>query len=334
MIEEWHHPLKAALKAYNTEHWSDGLPALLLGFRTSYKEDLQSSSTELVYGTTIRLPGDFFDSSPMDSSPIQLVENLKSHFDCIRPSPASIHSKRSVFVHPALKDCSHVFIRNDTVKNSHKLLTMDLSKYFTGTDKTFDVDIDGRKSTISIDRVIPAFLKRDPVQPAVVTETVRSVKPCIPVTRENKTRNGRTVRFIEKNELIAADIIEENTAEWASPMTAWTKQFFFNTDGSHIAIASILMQKQEDGELQHISYYSRTLTATESRYPANEIENLAIRNSKYGKFTEDCIPDGDDVFVFASTYYDSVSVHIRRLKKYGKTYYLPYSPEGITFDPR
>ncbi|GFY17715.1 hypothetical protein TNCV_1074501 [Trichonephila clavipes] len=58
---------------------------------------------------------------------------------------------------------------------------------------------------------------------------------------------------------------------------------------------------------------------------------------KYGKFTEDCIPDGvfpigDDVFAFASTYYDSVSVHIRRFKKYGKTYYP--TPEGITLDPR
>ncbi|GFX08992.1 gag-pol polyprotein [Trichonephila clavipes] len=111
MIKEWHRPLKAALKAYNTEHWSDALPAILVGFRTVYKEDLQSSSAELVYGTTIRLPGEFFDSSP-----IQLAENLKSHFDSIRPSPASNHSKRSVFVHPALKDCSHVFIRNDTVR--------------------------------------------------------------------------------------------------------------------------------------------------------------------------------------------------------------------------
>ncbi|GFW87209.1 hypothetical protein TNCV_5125611 [Trichonephila clavipes] len=60
-------------------------------------------------------------------------------------------------------------------------------------------------------------------------------------------------------------------------------------------------------------------------------------DQKYGKFTEDCIPDGvfpigDDVFVFASTYYDSVSVHIRRFKKYGKTYYP--TPEGITLDPR
>ncbi|GFQ89556.1 hypothetical protein TNCT_36381 [Trichonephila clavata] len=56
----------------------------------------------------------------------------------------------------------------------------------------------------------------------------------------------------------------------------------------------------------------------------------------YGKFNEDCIPDGifavgNDNFVFASTYYDSVSVHIRRFKKYGKTYYL--TPEGITLVP-
>ncbi|GFU68244.1 hypothetical protein TNCV_39541 [Trichonephila clavipes] len=60
-------------------------------------------------------------------------------------------------------------------------------------------------------------------------------------------------------------------------------------------------------------------------------------SKKYGKFPEDCIPDGvfpigDDVFVFASTYYDPVSVHIRRFKKYGKTYYP--TPEGITLDPR
>ncbi|GFS47561.1 hypothetical protein NPIL_405401 [Nephila pilipes] len=55
-----------------------------------------------------------------------------------------------------------------------------------------------------------------------------------------------------------------------------------------------------------------------------------------GKFTEDFIPDGIfpigiNVFVSASTYYDSVTVHIRRFKKYGKTYYP--TPEGITLVP-
>ncbi|GFU12775.1 uncharacterized transposon-derived protein F54H12.3 [Trichonephila clavipes] len=53
--------------------------------------------------------------------------------------------------------------------------------------------------------------------------------------------------------------------------------------------------------------------------------------------SKDCITDGvfpigDDVFVFASTYYDTVAVHIRRFKKYGKTYYP--TPKGITLDPR
>ncbi|GFY69418.1 hypothetical protein TNIN_34581 [Trichonephila inaurata madagascariensis] len=55
--------------------WSDALPAILLGFRMAYKEDLQSLSAELVYG------------------PIQLVENPKCHFDSIRPSPGSGYSK-------------------------------------------------------------------------------------------------------------------------------------------------------------------------------------------------------------------------------------------------
>ncbi|GFX14563.1 hypothetical protein TNCV_1986761 [Trichonephila clavipes] len=84
-------------------------------------------------------------------------------------------------------------------------------------------------------------------------------------------------------------------------------------------------------------------THREKRKIGKAVESSANKKArrevskKYGKFTEDCIPDGvfpigDDVFVFASTYYDSESVHIRRFKKYGKTYYP--NPEGITLDPR
>ncbi|GFQ96859.1 hypothetical protein TNCT_607641 [Trichonephila clavata] len=70
---------------------------------------------------------------------------------------------------------------------------------------------------------------------------------------------------------------------------------------------------------------------------ANKKARREVSKVKVWKFTEDCIPDGvfpigDDVFVFASIYYDSVSVHIRRFKKYGKTYYP--TPEGITLDPQ
>ncbi|GFU46871.1 pol polyprotein [Trichonephila clavipes] len=160
-IEKWHRSLEIALKAYNTKHWSDALPVILLSFRTAYKEDVQSSTAELLYGTTIHLPEEFFDSSPMDLSPIQLVEYLKRHFDSIRPSSASSHSMRSVFVHPALQDCSHVFIRNDTVGKHLQTHHDGPFKVLHRTDKTFDVGINGRKSTLYIDRVKPDFLESD-----------------------------------------------------------------------------------------------------------------------------------------------------------------------------
>ncbi|GFU35171.1 hypothetical protein NPIL_447251 [Nephila pilipes] len=70
-------------------------------------------------------------------------------------------------------------------------------------------------------------------------------------------------------------------------------------------------------------------THSEKRKLGKAVESSANKKARRevskndGKFNEDCIPDGifpigDDVFVFASTYYDSVSVHIRRFKKYGK----------------
>ncbi|GFX61162.1 hypothetical protein TNCV_4565571 [Trichonephila clavipes] len=77
--------------------------------------------------------------------------------------------------------------------------------------------------------------------------------------------------------------------------------------------------------------FGKAVESSANKKPRREV------SKKYGKFTEDFIldgvfPIGDDVFVFASTYYDSVSVHIKRFKKYGKTYYP--TPEGITTDPR
>jgi hypothetical protein len=40
------------------EKWTEALPVVLLGIRTAYKEDLQSSATELVYGEPLRFPGE------------------------------------------------------------------------------------------------------------------------------------------------------------------------------------------------------------------------------------------------------------------------------------
>lgn len=48
----------------NEEHsWVEAFPLALLGIRTDLKADIGCSAAELVYGTTLRLPGKFFVSS-------------------------------------------------------------------------------------------------------------------------------------------------------------------------------------------------------------------------------------------------------------------------------
>eukprot|EP00731_Ephydatia_muelleri_P025040 Em0017g123a len=61
LIERFHRQLKSSLKACHTPtHWVDALPIILLGIRTALKQDLGCSAAELVYGTTLCIPGEFF----------------------------------------------------------------------------------------------------------------------------------------------------------------------------------------------------------------------------------------------------------------------------------
>ncbi|CAB0010179.1 unnamed protein product, partial [Nesidiocoris tenuis] len=59
LIERQHRTIKAALMARSSqpENWMEELPAVLLGLRNSFREELGASPAELVYGTALRLPG-------------------------------------------------------------------------------------------------------------------------------------------------------------------------------------------------------------------------------------------------------------------------------------
>lgn len=64
LIERWHRTLKASLKCHTDRNWVKALPTVLLGLRSVYKADLQASVAEIVYGKSLRLPGEFFESKP------------------------------------------------------------------------------------------------------------------------------------------------------------------------------------------------------------------------------------------------------------------------------
>ena len=119
LIEHFHRQLKASLKAcQNPSHWVDSLPLVLLGVRTALKEDLGCSTAELVYGTTLRLPGEYFCPIQKDSlaGPAEYVVGLREAMQWLKATPTQKQPGPKIHVSKDLSSTTHVFIRQDAVR--------------------------------------------------------------------------------------------------------------------------------------------------------------------------------------------------------------------------
>lgn len=159
IIERWHRALKTALKAKLTEKWTEELPLVLLGLRSAHKEDLNATPAEMTLGTTLRLPGQFFEPSKQDVNDGDFIKTLKDIMNRFRPTPTTHHSGSNFFIHNELKNCKHVFVRCD----AH---TTPLQPPYNGPyevikhgEKIFKISIKGKTQNISIDRLKPAFIE-------------------------------------------------------------------------------------------------------------------------------------------------------------------------------
>lgn len=64
LIERFHRQLKTVLTANNdSKTWLENLPLILLSIRNVIKEDLGCTASEMVFGTSLTLPGQFCDKS-------------------------------------------------------------------------------------------------------------------------------------------------------------------------------------------------------------------------------------------------------------------------------
>ncbi|GFW56435.1 hypothetical protein TNCV_2089421 [Trichonephila clavipes] len=218
MIEELHRPLKSAIKCHATELWTEVLPIILLGLRASLKEDILCTPAELVFGTTIRLPGEMFDSSKPDDDVVNFVSKFKSHMQSLHPKPPKHHDKRPVFIHPGLLEATHVFLRRDMLRRPLQQPYDGPFKVLQRKDKVFFLDINGKRVSVSIDRCKPAFfLNTEDFQlPQTKNETPATVEPnataSTPATVESdptastptqpSTRSGRKVHLPTSKECL------------------------------------------------------------------------------------------------------------------------------------
>ena len=153
-----HWTLKAAIMCRAQERWTEALPLVLLGMRTSFKEDLQASVAELVYREPLRIPGELLAASPTTGDPSELITQLRRHFEQLRPVPASRHASPAAFVHKDLADSTHVFLRQDAVRRPLDPPYSGPHKVLARTKKTLRIAINGRPLTVSTDRVKPAYI--------------------------------------------------------------------------------------------------------------------------------------------------------------------------------
>ncbi|VDO65230.1 unnamed protein product [Schistosoma curassoni] len=115
LVERFNHQLKSALRAHEYDNWQENLRLVLLGIRTNLKADIQCSAAELMYGTTLRLPGKFFTPrSSNDFSKPDYAHRLSAFMRT--PSPVSTRIQhRQVALPRELSTCSHVFILVDSI---------------------------------------------------------------------------------------------------------------------------------------------------------------------------------------------------------------------------
>ena len=94
------------------------MPLILLGIRTTLKEDLHCTAAELVYRTTLRIPGEYFNDTKTDTTddPSNYVTNLKSIMQQLKATPPRATANRQTYVSNALTHCTHVFVHHDAVR--------------------------------------------------------------------------------------------------------------------------------------------------------------------------------------------------------------------------
>ena len=112
--EALHRQLKAALFFHADEVCAEVLPLVLLGIRSTKKEDLKVSSAELVYGSPLRIPGEFFVPSPVECT--DFASRLRVHMGKLRPMLVFRHAMPSTFVFKNLANSSHVFVRQGALR--------------------------------------------------------------------------------------------------------------------------------------------------------------------------------------------------------------------------
>ena len=191
--------LKVAIMCHADKQWTEALPLVSLGIRTTYKEDLQSSAAEFINGETQWFPGEFLVPATPKAEPFIFIQQLRCHMNQLCPTPATRHASPATFIHKNLRDSTHI-LQEDTIRHALEPPYSGPHKVIACTDKTLKIVVCGQHVTVAADRVKPAYLleinQHDTNNPPAQPNSTPTKPVPTPTQPIKTTRSGRNLRLL------------------------------------------------------------------------------------------------------------------------------------------
>lgn len=163
MIERLHRQLKAAIRAHSDPNrWTEYLPFILLGIRSTIKADIGFTPADMIYGTTLTLPGQIV--APTTPARMPDPTSYTSHVREYLAKPFNVAPRTQntrTHVPKDIQSWTHVFVRNDGGTARLQTPYSGPFKVLKRYSKFFVIDIDGRRDSVSVDRLKKAILDDD-----------------------------------------------------------------------------------------------------------------------------------------------------------------------------
>ncbi|GFY70889.1 uncharacterized protein TNIN_200421 [Trichonephila inaurata madagascariensis] len=198
--------------AQRNAQWTIVLPTILMGFRATWKDDLQATTANMIYGAPIRFPGEFLCPLKPSADPITFVGRLRDSMQRLSPPTYRYHDQHTIFVRKDLATCSHVFLRTDSLRKGLQPPYEGPHGLSTYKKKGFRILRHEKEVSVSIQRLKPAYIPKeleDFPEEVNLKEKVSHQPEKIPDSEQEKlresssrqettTRSGRRVRFNPK----------------------------------------------------------------------------------------------------------------------------------------
>ena len=133
----------AAIMCHSDIEWSRSLSTVLLGLRLNVM-DSGSSPAEFLYGTSLRIPGEFVLPDDFKPNPHFFLDEFREHMRKVKPVPVNQKFKRKLFLFKDLKTCPHKILNRTS-------------------DRVFEIDFNGTPRQVSVESIKHAYFAREDI---------------------------------------------------------------------------------------------------------------------------------------------------------------------------